>query len=264
MEPGKDDAGRFFVEDAYVIDQGADGKPVQRKVKVGLVGMHVGHKSETSPQWIWATFEQVDNLDVDQVAHPNLHASFNDASCPICTVNVQPQKGKNGAYPRVPVQLSRTIPIPPDKVHLNAEVAAVLGKAGSIWQYYELIDTQWPTDPTSPPAAWDSGLAQAVANKPGGQPTPGLPDQHDHGELFPKWQSAGLQPGGRGAVDSQLPGALCDAATGNGDRGLHARSRRLERDAQRRRPSEVRHFHADLCDRKLHGLPLLRRRLDQL
>jgi hypothetical protein len=48
----------------------------------------------------------------------------------------------------------------------------VLAKAGSVWQYYQLIDTQWPTSPKTPPASWDSGLAQAVANEPGGQPTP--------------------------------------------------------------------------------------------
>ncbi|SDR60792.1 hypothetical protein SAMN05519103_07121 [Rhizobiales bacterium GAS113] len=172
LEPGKDDPGRFFVEDAYIMDQGPDGAPLQRKVKVGLVGMHIAHKSETSPQWIWATFEQVDNLDVDQVAHPNLRASFNSPDCPICTTDVEPQKNASGVYPRIPVQASRTLPIPADKVHLNAEVAAALGKSKSIWQYYQLIDTQWPTDPKSPPAAWDSGLAQAVANKPGGQPTP--------------------------------------------------------------------------------------------
>jgi hypothetical protein len=169
---GKDDPSRFFAQDAKVIDQGPDGKPVERSVKVGLVGMHIAHKSETSPQWIWATFEHVDNLAVDPVAHPKLQASFNDANCPICTINVEPQKAANGVYPRIPVQASRTIPIPPDKVALNAEVSAVLAKAGSIWQYYQLIDTQWPTDPKSPPPAWDSGLSQAVTNKPGGQPTP--------------------------------------------------------------------------------------------
>jgi hypothetical protein len=168
----KDDQSRFFVEDAYVMDQGPDGKPLRKKVKVGLVGMHIGHKSETSPQWIWATFEQVDNLDVDQVAHPNLRASFNSPDCPICTTNVQPQKGKDGVYPRIPVQLSRTIPIPADKVRLNAEAQSALGAVGSVWQYYQLIDTQWPTDPKSPPSAWDSGLAQSVTNKSGGQPTP--------------------------------------------------------------------------------------------
>jgi hypothetical protein len=169
---GNDEPSRFLVEDAYVMDQGADGKPLQRKVQVGLVGMHIGHKSETSPQWIWATFEQVDNLDVDPVKHPNLRASFNDANCSICTTNVAPQKGKDGVYPRNPVQLSRAIPIPADKVALNAEAASTLGALGTVWQYYRLIDTQWPTDPTAPPSPWDSGLAQSVANKSGGRPTP--------------------------------------------------------------------------------------------
>ena len=178
LEPGKDDPSRFFVEDALIIDQGPDGKPVQRSVKVGLVGLHIAHKSETSPQWIWATFEQVDNLDVDPIVHPKLHASFNDPNCPICATNIQPvaetdANGKStGIYPRIPVQAARTIPIPADKVALNAQVAAALGKRKSVWQYYQLIDTQWPTVPSAAPAAWDSGLAQAVANKPGGDPTP--------------------------------------------------------------------------------------------
>jgi hypothetical protein len=172
LEPCKDDPSRFFAEDAWIMDQGPDGKPHQLKVKVGLVGMHVGHKSETSPQWIWATFEQVDNLDVDPVAHPDLHPSFYDPNCPICAANVLPQKSAKGVYPRIPVQASRAIPIPGDKVHLNAEVAAALQRSKSVWQYYQLIDTQWPTVPKSTPATWDSGLAQAVTNKPSGQPTP--------------------------------------------------------------------------------------------
>ncbi|WFU54502.1 hypothetical protein QA639_33570 [Bradyrhizobium pachyrhizi] len=146
---------------------------MKKTVQVGLVGMHIGHKSETSPQWIWATFEQIDNLDVDRVAHPNLRPSFFDPDCPLCTVNVQPQLDpKTRLYPRIPVQASRTISIPSDKVALNREAQAVLAKLGSVWQYYELVDTQWPTDPSSKPSAWNSGLSQAVSNKPGGQPTP--------------------------------------------------------------------------------------------
>jgi hypothetical protein len=171
MEPGKDDQSRFFVQDARIMDLGPDGKPLERTVKVGLVGMHIGHKSETSPQWIWATFEQVDNLDVDQVDNPKRHPSFNDPGCPLCTVNAPPQK-KNGLYPRTPVQASRTIPIPADKAALNAEAATVLARAGSVWRYYQLIDTQWPTDPKAQLSAWDSGLSQSVGNKPGGRPTP--------------------------------------------------------------------------------------------
>jgi hypothetical protein len=170
---GKDDPSRFFTQQAEIIDQGDDGKPVKKTVQVGLVGMHIGHKSETSPQWIWATFEQVDNLEVDQVAHRDLRPSFSDPGCPLCTVNVQPQPDpRTRLYPRTPVQASRTIPIPADKAALNREAQAVLAKLGSVWQYYQLIDTQWPTVPSSKPSAWNSGLSQAVSNKPGGQPTP--------------------------------------------------------------------------------------------
>ena len=163
-----DDMSRFFVEDAYIKDQGPDGAELQRKVKVGLVGMHIAHKSETSPQWIWATFEQVDNLNVDQVAHPKLHASFNDPNCPICVTDVQPQQNAQKVYPRIPVQVSRTIPIPADKVALNAQVAAAFARNGSVWQYYQLIDTQWPTGPKTPPANPTGGLPDSVTNKPGG------------------------------------------------------------------------------------------------
>jgi hypothetical protein len=171
LKPGQDDFSRFYTTPAVVMDQGKDGKPVERKVVVGLVGMHIGHKSETSPQWIWSTFEQVDNLDVDPVAHPKLKPSFTDPNCPLCAVNQLPV-AKNGVYPRIPTQAWRAIPIPRDKIALNTQVQAVLRQMGSVWQYYELIDTQWPTEPGAAPSAWDSGLPLSAANKPGGHPTP--------------------------------------------------------------------------------------------
>lgn len=171
LKPGKDDLSRFYSTPAVVMDQGPDGKPVERKVIVGLVGMHIGHKSTTSPQWIWSTFEQVDNLDVDAVAHPNLAPSFFDPNCPICAVNQLPQQ-VNGVYPRIPTQASRAIPIPGDKAALNAQAQAVFRQMGSVWQYYQLIDTQWPTSPKTPPSPWNGGLPDAIVNKPGGDPTP--------------------------------------------------------------------------------------------
>jgi hypothetical protein len=154
-----------------VSEPGPDGKPLERKVTVGLVGMHIGHKTKTSPQWIWSTFEQVDNLDVDAVAHPKLSPSFVDPNCPMCAVNQLPQKVK-GVYPRIPTQAWRGVPIRGDKVALNRQAQAALKAQGSVWQYYQLIDTQWPTDPTAPPAPWNGGLPNAIGNKPGGNPTP--------------------------------------------------------------------------------------------
>lgn len=171
LKPGKDDFSRYYTMPAVIMDQGPTGAQVERKVTVGLVGMHIGHKSASSPQWIWSTFEHVDNLDVDNVANPKLSPSFTDPNCPLCAVNIQPVKGANGVYPRIPVQAWRAIPIPGDKIALNAQVRARLGKMGSVWQYYQLIDTQWPTQP-GPPPGWNSGLPGAAANKPGGHPTP--------------------------------------------------------------------------------------------
>jgi hypothetical protein len=81
-------------------------------------------------------------------------------------------KSKNGVYSRIPTQAWRAIPIPGDKKALNAQVQASLRQMGSVWQYYELIDTQWPTEPNAPPSAWDGGLPDAVTNKPAAMSTP--------------------------------------------------------------------------------------------
>ena len=63
-------------------------------------------------------------------------------------------------------------PHPGDKRTLNAQAQAVLAKIGSPLQYYELIDTQWPTEPKAPPTPWTAGLPGAINNKTGGNPTP--------------------------------------------------------------------------------------------
>lgn len=102
--------------------------------------------------------------------------SFFDPACWVCAVNQQPpQPDSNGAVPRTPTQVWRAIAIPPDKQALNRQAQAALarmGPKGSVWQYYQLIDTQWPTQPKAPPSPWNSGPPNAVANKPGGFPTP--------------------------------------------------------------------------------------------
>ena len=73
---------------------------------------------------------------------------------------------------KTPTQAVRAIQVPGDKIALNRQAEAVLAKIGVPWQYYQLIDTQWPTEPAKPPTPWDGGLPNAIANKPGGFPTP--------------------------------------------------------------------------------------------
>jgi hypothetical protein len=160
-----DQPDRFFTMTAIIPT--ADGGT--RQVQVGLVGMHIGHKSQSSPQWIWATFEQVDNLVGDTMAHPPIKASFYDPGCQICVPNLDPEVTGDTT---TPVQAVRAIPIPGEKQSLNAQAQAALKALGSVWQYYQLIDTQWPIDPTAKPTPWNAGLPDALNNKPGGRPTP--------------------------------------------------------------------------------------------
>jgi hypothetical protein len=174
-----DDKSRYLWTDAIVPptngkcpDQTAP-KTEQCPVQVGLVGMHIGHKTESSPQWIWSTFEQIDNVSVNNVAHPALKPSFFDPNCPICVPNQAPQQNSDGSWATTPpTQVSRAIPIPADKVALNDQAELALDKAGTALRYYQLIDSQWPTDPSAAPTKPEAGLPGAIENKPGGNPTP--------------------------------------------------------------------------------------------
>jgi hypothetical protein len=166
-----DDPSRYLTLSALIPDPSTVGGTKQ--VKVGLVGMHIAHNAASSKQWIWATFEQVDNLDVDAVAHPNIHPSFFDPLCFTCAPNQQPASTGVNTWANVPkTQAMRSIPIPKDKMALNEQAQSALAKAGSPLQFYQLIDTQWPMHPSVPPSPWNSGLPDAVNNKAGGDPTP--------------------------------------------------------------------------------------------
>lgn len=211
LTPGKDDASRFYTTDAVVMDPQTDGTTRERKVKVGLVGMHIGHKSLSSPQWIWSTFEQIDNVEVDQVAHPKVQPSFFDPNCWTCAVNQQPAQVGN-SYPRTPVQAWRAISIPPDKQALNRQAQAALRRLGSVWQYYQLIDTQWPTVPSAKPSPWNGGMPDAVENKPGGRPTPVFLTNITMETYF---QGANVSP--PGAQINQMNQPACNGTEAQGD-----------------------------------------------
>ena len=58
-------------------------------VLVGLVGLHVVQKTKQLPQWMWATFEHVDNAP-DSALGPvaDIQYNFFDAECSglICAI----------------------------------------------------------------------------------------------------------------------------------------------------------------------------------
>lgn len=144
---------------------------------MGLVGLHVGHKTTSASQWLWSTFEHVDNVPTEaDVASGKLKAKYNyyDPKCPAskCPPNQVPPR------PWIPTQVSA---FHSQIVRMNMfkgnefafESAAarnadalklLLGvSSSSVWQNYELISTMWPTN---------TGQCQATPGDPLGTPAP--------------------------------------------------------------------------------------------
>lgn len=141
------EAQAFYTVTACVCEGTDAGQPTGcHSQQMGLVGFHVTQKTPSAPAWVWSTFEQRANVR----AVDGQPASFFNPECPDCPRNQQTRPG-------VPDQVTRVTPIPSsapdcdggtgfrdDVVRLNADVAAALADAGSVFQHYELVDTQVP------------------------------------------------------------------------------------------------------------------------
>lgn len=142
-ELDRGEEARFLTTDAWLYDL-KNGQPTHwRRRKMGLVGLHIVQKTPSAPQWIWSTFEQVDNVG-------GLHPSFRTRAVPVQQANCQTRPG-------MPNQVTRVLPISSspaacddpmtasdDVRTLNQAVQHELARRNSVLQYYELIDTQWP------------------------------------------------------------------------------------------------------------------------
>ncbi|MGK7928979.1 MAG: hypothetical protein AB4290_27705 [Spirulina sp.] len=154
MIPGQDDFNRYYVVDAQVYDPKTH--TCQDK-QMGLVGFHVVQKLADFPEWIWSTFEQVDNVPIPGVVS-STPLSFNNgtpfpktiggyANKPQYKASKMPPRDK-----RVPVQVTRLNPIPTTPAGASTQdINRRYQKAleGTVWQNYELVFTQWPSDPAS-------------------------------------------------------------------------------------------------------------------
>jgi hypothetical protein len=126
---GADHPERYYTMPALVRADGAE-----KKVTAGLVGLHVITKTPNAPQWIWSTFEQVDNV-------PGAGAAPWSYNNPASTARPNEE-----TPPGTPTQVERTRKELPDAV--NARWRQAL--KGTPWEYYQLIGTQFPTKTPSP------------------------------------------------------------------------------------------------------------------
>jgi hypothetical protein len=148
---------------------------------LGLIGMHIAMRTRSSPQWIWATFEQIDNTRLDRhsgdASHPlPAHPSLSNPDNPLVLVgaNVLPAfnaVGPNGpindwdeSKPIAPVEVLRLVPPPQGTDAINVIAQSFLGEKGSVFRYYELNGTQWPTHPNAKAVPGGQGSAPESIN----------------------------------------------------------------------------------------------------
>jgi hypothetical protein len=133
-----DDLSRFYTTQALVVDP-MTGRCEQRLL--GLVGLHIVIKTAQLPQWMWATFEQVDNAP-DQATGPVSGKKYNffDAQCAGCPLNQPPAKGSH-----TPTQVVRVTPVDSVAASKNALYQPALKslRSDNVWQYYMLVNAQW-------------------------------------------------------------------------------------------------------------------------
>jgi hypothetical protein len=137
---------RYYTRTALVLDpQSGNCSPET----VGLVGLHIVQKTPTRPQWIWSTFEQVDNVPPPIAGGPGKF-NFNDG-----TGAAMPNSNPYPIDPLIlptpaPFNVQRVTPIHPSTTNTNTAYRNMLQGAGSVWQFYQLVMTQWPLDPSQP------------------------------------------------------------------------------------------------------------------
>jgi hypothetical protein len=160
---------RYYTTQAWVLDP-TTNKCSQRTM--GLVGLHIVSKTPSRPQWIWSTFEQIDNVPVVEGATPtdNTVFNFNDGTgapmpgndpycipgqtgCPGTNPPTAPMPASAAQATRFNVTRVKPIGIGPSTTPAtNAAYQSLFAKTapGSPWQYYELVMSQWPVPGNTP------------------------------------------------------------------------------------------------------------------
>jgi hypothetical protein len=169
----------FHSEDVLVYSPASKNPayPASCKAKtMGLTGLHIAHKTQSASQWLWSTFEHVDNAPTNQdVKSGNLKAKYNyynpkcdAAKCPPNQIPPRPWNPTKVSKFKSQVVRNNLFNLPiyaASAAARNADAKALLTGVNpkSVWQNYELISTMWPTNP---------GNCAAAPGDPLGTPAP--------------------------------------------------------------------------------------------
>lgn len=200
LSAGDPNNSRYLTASATVTDPYG----VTTTQTVGLTGLHIIRRMPGASQFLWSTFEHVDNtpdynLTTQQASDPRTatgaprnartdYTYFNSACTAStdpyynCTVNLQPKTpcptsaGRTAADPtcypyNAPQQVGRTTPLEFHANGINQWVWSQIPSA-SIFQFYRLIDVQWPNNPA--PQLLSGALGAGINGTP--NPTNMVPD----------------------------------------------------------------------------------------
>jgi len=160
-----DDTTRFYTRRVAVYipaRNSATGSSLcLQDVLVGLVGLHIIHKTQNFEQWVWSTFEHVDNAPdcvggAGQCGQDGRRYSFFNAQCTACALNDSASRGQDSTFlweatapyarryavqGQYGAQLARVVRIYPPTDSVNALWRERL--KGTVWANYRLIGSQW-------------------------------------------------------------------------------------------------------------------------
>jgi len=157
---GADNFSSYYTRPAVIYvpaSQSATGQALYLKETVGLVAMHIIHKTNRFQTWVWSSFEHINNApDQAQLPTTSNNFSFYNPKCTACAINTPPvhanpylwqaQKpyakkyATEGTYG---TQVVRTNPVYGPTDTINKKMQAKLASINSVFANYRLIGTQW-------------------------------------------------------------------------------------------------------------------------
>jgi hypothetical protein len=212
---GSDDPSRYYTVKAKILDT-SQRQPSCRDVTMGLIAFHIGHKVDGFAQWIWSSFEQVDNVPNDDGSKSAGSMTLNNGTNSPETVggwaNRPESKREVPSKDRNKAQVVRLNPIPTtpagqSTVDINKLYRKAL--ANTVWANYQLVITQWPAAPV-PQSKFKPKENQGVYPQDAGGPFPVNNAVNTAMETFFQSQSDAVGAGGNSCMQ-------CHYNVGNAD-----------------------------------------------
>ena len=153
----QDDSSRFYHVTALVDTAHGGTQQKCAPVLMGLVGLHIAQKQVGFPQWIWSSFEHVSNVP-GTGARPSGNPagySFNNGLDTPQSVNGYSYKPDSTGVLSLqanqpPVQVTRVNDIPNTPQGSSTQDINRIYQTflqNTVWANYQLVITQWPSDP---------------------------------------------------------------------------------------------------------------------